>query len=67
MLMYFAGAAVLAFDFKQHRRPHDAPPVEVSAQRRVLGVAAVYLFYAVPYIFGAVPNHVMSLTVFRWV
>jgi hypothetical protein len=51
-------------DFKRTEDPYDARrQLKWLAQRRVSGVAAIFsFFYAVPYIFGAVPNHLMSLS-----
>jgi hypothetical protein len=63
MLLYFAGAAALAFDFKQTEDPMVRRQLKWLRNGAILGLAPFTLCYALPYVFGAVPNHVMSLSV----
>ena len=63
-LLYLLGRGRSERRFCACRRSGSPPPVEVSAQRRAGRPAAVYaLLYALPYMFGAVPNHLMNLSV----
>jgi len=63
MLLYFAGAAALAVDFKRTEDPMIRRQLKYLRNGAILGLLPFAVFYAAPYIFGAVPNHVMSLTV----
>ncbi len=63
MLLYFSGAVVLARDFKRTEDPMARRQLKWLRNGAFLGLLPFSLFYAVPYILGAVPNHLMSLTV----
>ena len=63
MLLYFAGAAVLAFDFKHAEDPMVRRQLKYLRNGAFLGLLPFAFIYAVPYVFGAVPNHVMSMSI----
>jgi len=63
VLLYFIGAAALAVDLKQTEDPMVRRQLKYLRNGAFLGLIPFTLCYAVPYVFGAVPNHVMSLTV----
>jgi two-component system NtrC family sensor kinase len=61
--LYFIGAAALAFDFKHTEDPIVRRQLKYLRNGAFLGLLPFTLLYGVPYVFGAVPNHVMSLSV----
>ncbi len=63
MLMYFAGAAVLARDLKHTDDPMVRRQLKYLRNGAVLGLAPFALCYALPFVFGVVPSHLMSLSV----
>ena len=63
VLMYFAGTAALAYDFKRTEDPTIRRQLKYLRNGAFLGLLPYTVFYAIPFVFGAVPNHVMSLTV----
>ena len=62
VLMYFAGTAALAYDFKRTEDPTIRRQLKYLRNGAFLGLLPYTVFYAIPFVFGAVPNHVMSLT-----
>jgi signal transduction histidine kinase len=60
---YFVGTAALALEFKRTEDPMMRRQLKYLRNGAFLGLLPFTLFYAVPYIFGAVPNHLMSLSV----
>jgi len=63
MLLYFAGAAVLARDLKHTEDPMVRRQLKYLRNGAVLGLTPFALCYALPFIFGVVPSHLMSLSV----
>ena len=61
--LYFVGAAALALEFKRTEDPMMRRQLKYLRNGAFLGLLPFTFFYAVPYIFGAVPNHLMSLSV----
>ncbi len=61
--LYFIGAAALALDFKRTEDPMMRRQLKYLRNGAFLGLLPFTLFYAAPYVFGAVPNHLMSLSV----
>ncbi len=61
--LYFIGAAALALELKQTEDPMMRRQLKYLRNGAFLGLLPFTLFYAVPYILGAVPNHLMSLSV----
>ncbi|MGA8027549.1 MAG: ATP-binding protein [Bryobacteraceae bacterium] len=63
MLLYFIGAVALGYDFAQAEDPVVRRQLKYLRNGALVGLAPFALFYAVPYIAGIVPNHVMNLSV----
>ncbi len=61
--LYFVGVASLAVDLKHTEDPMMRRQLKYLRNGAFLGLLPFTLFYAVPYILGAVPNHLMSLSV----
>ena len=62
-LLYFTGAATLGFDFAHAEDPVIRRQLKYLRNGAFLGLAPFTLFYVLPYLFGAVPTHLMNLTV----
>ena len=63
LLLYFAGAAVLGIDFAHCEDPVIRRQLKYLRNGALLGLAPFTLLYAIPYLAGAVPNHLMNLSV----
>jgi hypothetical protein len=63
MLLYFIGAAALGFDFAHAQDPVLRRQLKYLRNGALVGLAPFALLYAVPYVFGAVPGHLMNLSV----
>ncbi len=63
MLLYFAGAFALAFDFGHSEDPIVRRQLKYLRNGALVGLAPFALLYALPYLLGAVPSHVMNLSV----
>ncbi len=63
MLLYFAGAGVLALELKQTEDPMVRRQLKYLRNGAILGLVPFTFCYALPFIFGAVPNHFMNLSV----
>ncbi len=63
MLLYFAGVAALWIDFKRTEDPIVRRQLKYLRNGAFLGLLPYTVFYALPYVLGAVPNHIMSLSV----
>ncbi len=63
LLLYFAGAAVLGIDFAHSEDPVIRRQLKYLRNGALLGLAPFTLLYAIPYLAGAVPNHLMNLSV----
>lgn len=63
MLLYFIGAASLGIDFAHSEDPVMRRQLKYLRNGALLGLAPFALLYAFPYIAGAVPSHLMNLSV----
>ncbi len=63
MLLYFAGAAVLGYDYTHSEDPVMRRQLKYLRNGAFVGLMPFALLYAIPYVFGAVPSHVMNLSV----
>jgi PAS domain S-box-containing protein len=63
LLLYFAGAAALGWDYAHASDPILRRQLKYLRNGALVGLTPFTLCYALPYVFGAVPNHVMNLTV----
>ena len=67
MILYFAGAGVLAVDLARADDPVARRQLKYLRNGALVGLAPFTCFYAIPYLFGAVPTHVMNLSVLSMV
>ena len=63
LLLYIAGAVALGIDFAHSEDPVIRRQLKYLRNGALVGLAPFALFYGLPYVFGAVPTHLMSLTV----
>ena len=63
VILYLAGAAVLSADLARADDPVIRRQLKYLRNGAVLGILPFSLFYALPYILGALPTHLMNLTV----
>lgn len=63
MLLYFLGAAALGLDFSREDDPVLRRQLKYLRNGALVGLTPFTCLYVLPYIFGAVPNHLMSLSV----
>lgn len=63
LLLYYLGAAALGWDFANTRDPVLRRQLKYLRNGAIVGLTPFTLCYALPYIFGVVPSHVMNLTV----
>jgi two-component system NtrC family sensor kinase len=63
VLLYFIGTAILAIDLKDTEDPMVRRQLKYLRNGAFLGLTPFTLCYALPFVFGAVPSHLMSLTV----
>jgi two-component system NtrC family sensor kinase len=63
MLVYFLGTATLGFDYAHAEDPVLRRQLKYLRNGALVGLAPFALLYALPYVFGAVPSHVMNLSV----
>lgn len=63
LLLYLAGALVLGIDFRQAEDPVLRRQLKYLRNGALVGLAPFTLVYAVPYIAGVVPAHLMNLSV----
>jgi two-component system, NtrC family, sensor kinase len=63
VILYLSGAAALAVDYARAEDAMTRRQLKYLRNGAFLGVLPFALFYALPYAFGAVPGHLMSLTV----
>ncbi len=61
--LYLAGAAVLAFDYMRADDPMARRQLKYLRNGAVLGLLPFALFYALPFAAGAIPGHLMNLSV----
>ena len=62
LLLYFAGALSLSHDFATARDPILRRQLKYLRNGALVGLTPFALLYALPYVFGSVPNHVMNLS-----
>ncbi len=63
MLLYFSGAAALGLDFAHAEDPVMRRQLKYLRNGALVGLAPFAFLYALPYILGVVPTHVMNLSV----
>ncbi len=63
MLLYFIGAFALSFDFAHSEDPIVRRQLKYLRNGALVGLTPFALLYALPYILGSVPTHVMNLSV----
>ncbi len=63
LVLYFAGAAALGFDLARAEDPVARRQLKYLRNGALVGLAPFAFLYAIPYIAGAVPTHVMNLSV----
>ncbi|MBV9266517.1 MAG: PAS domain S-box protein [Acidobacteriaceae bacterium] len=63
LLLYFGGAAALAWEFSQVKDPIARRQLKYLRNGALVGLAPFAVLYALPYVLGGVPSHVMNLSV----
>ena len=63
VLLYLTGAAALAADLARSEDPVVRRQLKYLRNGAIIGILPFALFYALPYVLGALPNHLMNLTV----
>ncbi len=63
LLLYFAGAVSLGLDLARSEDPVMRRQLKYLRNGALVGLTPFALLYALPYIAGAVPSHVMNLSV----
>ncbi len=63
LLLYFLGAFALAWDFAHSTDPIIRRQLKYLRNGALVGLTPFALLYAIPYMLGSVPNHVMNLSV----
>jgi two-component system NtrC family sensor kinase len=63
VLLYLLGAAVLSVDYQRAEDPIIRRQLKYLRNGAFVGLLPFVLFYALPYAFGSIPNHLMNLTV----
>jgi two-component system, NtrC family, sensor kinase len=63
ILMYFVGVAALGIDYARAEDPVLRRQLKYLRDGALVGLTPFALLYAAPYVVGAVPNHVMNLSV----
>ncbi len=63
VLFYLGGALALAYDYRRAEDPIARRQLKYLRDGALVGVLPFALLYALPYAFGAVPSHLMNLSV----
>src|SRR5579875_2527916 len=63
MLLYLSGVVVLGFDYAHSEDPVVRRQLKYLRNGALAGLLPFTLLYALPYIVGSVPNHLMNLSV----
>ncbi|MBV8569945.1 MAG: PAS domain S-box protein [Acidobacteriaceae bacterium] len=63
MLLYFAGAAALSLELRRVEDPVGRRQLKYLRNGAFVGLLPFALLYAIPYVAGVVPGHVMNLSV----
>ena len=63
LVLYFAGAVALGVDFAHSEDPVIRRQLKFLRNGALVGLAPFALIYGLPYLFGAVPTHLMNLSV----
>jgi two-component system NtrC family sensor kinase len=63
LLVYFSGAVALGFDYAHAEDPVLRRQLKYLRNGALVGLTPFALLYALPYVFGSVPSHVMNLSV----
>ncbi|MBV9444065.1 MAG: hypothetical protein JO217_15385 [Acidobacteriaceae bacterium] len=67
LVLYFAGAVALGVDFAHSEDPVIRRQLKFLRNGALVGLAPFALIYGLPYLFGAVPTHLMNLSVLSMV
>jgi two-component system NtrC family sensor kinase len=63
IVLYLLGAAALTWDFSHSQDPVLRRQLKYLRNGALVGLLPFALLYAVPYVIGGVPNHVMNLSI----
>ena len=63
VLVYLSGAAALSFDLAKSEDPVIRRQLKYLRNGAIIGILPFALCYALPYVLGALPTHLMNLTV----
>ncbi len=63
LFLYFGGALMLSYDYSHSEDPIVRRQLKYLRNGALVGLLPFTLLYALPYVFGAVPSHVMNLSV----
>jgi signal transduction histidine kinase len=63
LLLYFAGAAALAWDLRRAEDPVSRRQLKYLRNGALVGLAPFTFIYAIPFLAGVVPTHLMNLSV----
>jgi len=63
VLLYFLGVVVLGFDYARAEDPVVRRQLKYLRNGALVGLLPFAVFYALPYVFGGIPNHLMNLSV----
>jgi two-component system NtrC family sensor kinase len=63
VILYIAGAVVLSADLSRADEPIIRRQLKYLRNGAILGILPFALFYALPYVLGVLPSHLMNLTV----
>ncbi len=63
VLLYVLGAVLLSFDYARAEDPVARRQLKYLRNGAFVGLFPFVVFYALPYVFGAIPNHLMNLSV----
>ncbi len=63
ILLYFAGAAALSVEFARAEDPISRRQLKYLRNGAFVGLIPFTVLYAIPYVFGAMPSHLMNLSV----
>ncbi|MGH9638772.1 MAG: ATP-binding protein [Bryobacteraceae bacterium] len=63
LVLYFAGAAALAWDLRRAEDPVSRRQLKYLRNGALVGLAPFTLVYAIPFLAGAVPTHLMNLSI----
>ena len=63
LLLYFSGALLLGLDYTRAEDPMVRRQLKYLRNGALVGLIPFAALYALPYVFGVIPNHLMNLSV----